>query len=1410
MGSAAVTTGLVVQASDITIQGLTILNFSTTGIELANRPTANTNRDVVIGCYIGRDRQDDPGGGNGDGILVRNSNDTIGGVAPTARNVISGNSRDGIRIIDDYNNDALKVEQNLVIGNYIGTDVNGMLRRSNERDGIYISESSFNTIGGANVAARNLISGNNLDGIGIDGGEFDGNGVLKARGNLILGNFIGTNSTGNGLLQDSSGTPVVGNARWGVFISDSNRNTIGSPNPLPKAQPNVISGNGVGGIRLFTVSRMVGVDAFQGGGNVVQNNYIGTDYKGTAALGNGPAGNGILIDDSSNETISNNLISGNNGFGIVINVVSGSAGDYRGFNTKRIDGTKNVNNRLTGNTIGLDVNKTTPLANGRTAAKGGTVETSGGVLVVNSANNLIDSNTISGNQFDGVRLVAGSNQNVLRNNLIGINAANKALGNGQDGVLISDSPNNLIGGPGKGDPNTISANGGDGVKIIGLLSTRNLVQQDNLGTDIKGATVAGLGNKGNGVTISALASNNSVSGSTIAGNAAAGIRALLVLGGNFFDPNSIFDNGALGIDNGPDGVTYDDPTFQNFPLLSAAVVFGNQITITGTVTGTPDTTLLLEFFSNPLPDPSGFGEGKDFIGATDLTTDDNGNADFTISFSISTDMIGTFVSATATDPLRGTSEFSGDIPVAALVTLNALNNNTTAIIHFDDQSGNSATENVYVSQFNVTLAGLSTTPRTFNTFCIDLPHLVFIGQTYAVFVRNDVDTAFVNGSRMAYIFENFGLGDLSNNPDQAAAVQLALWDLSLNNHNPTFFQQDGSVYDSGDSNVFSVDLGTNPDGAYIAQLTDQYLHDSLGATTHSDWLDAAAAGTDPNRGQSLMLPSSLFPNMGLAVSGHVVNLTEGQTASVLVGTITGADAGVQASDFTATVNWGDGSALDGNTTIVANGNAFDIYATHTYAEEGDYQLALTVGLGTSQRGAAGFAVVDDAPLTTVVPPLSFAPATGSAFAAGSQPDSVSVLTLDDGTAVVLTANFSSSNVTLWKSNGDGTFTSLGTLATGNGPNGFAIGDFNGDGHQDFTIANYSDNTVTVYLGDGAGNFTAGPSLATGSGPANEMALGDFNGDGKLDVATANFNDGTVSVLFGNGDGTFQSAVSYNVGAGSIAITALNTGEPGGLAPRTDLAVANYNNSTVTVLHNNGDGTFTVGAPMAVGANPWFIAAGDFNGDGADDLATANFGGSNVSVLLANGDGTFGAAVNYAAGANLTGVVAADMNGDGILDLVTSNYGSNNASVLLGNGDGTFQGPQNFATGSGPNGVAVGDFNHNGLLGIAVANQDSNTVTVLLGQATQAAAGQPFTGEVARFTDANPFANVNEFTATIYWQDGTITTVSGASGGIVHNQDGSFSVQGTNTFANAGLYGVFVIIDDVGGASTSALTRILVA
>lgn len=802
------------------------------------------------------------------------------------------------------------------------------------------------------------------------------------------------------------------------------------------------------------------------------------------------------------------------------------------------------------------------------------------------------------------------------------------------------------------------------------------------------------------------------------------------------------------------------------------------------------------------PTPTGtisFYDGSTLLGSS--TIDLNGRANYTTS-ALSSGSHAITAVYSGDETYSGTTSAAVDPyvdPPSGSVTLNSLIGTETGTVSYDDGAGHSGSVFAYLSQFNVTYAGSTGTPITFDTFCIDLFHDVSVGQTYAVNVRDDLGAAFVNASRMAYVYETFGAGDLSSDPDTAAAVQIALWDLSLNNHNPTSFTQDADgTYSSGDEGVFAVDLSTDPSAAHIAALVNQYLQQSVGATTQAGWLDAAAQGDYANRGQSLILPQPQFGNQP-AATGVTFTATEGLPASPVVAVITEADPSVQASDFQATIDWGDGSAPSAGVVAADGFGGFFVQGSHTYAEEGTYSVIVTVQLGTQQVQAAGTAAVEDAPLTlqTLAPTFSAAP--GAPLGTGQTPDSVATGDFNgDGNADLLVANFYGNTVSVYFGDGHGGFTPAGVYATGSGANGFAVAP---DGSY-FAIGNYYDGTVSVFANQGDGTFVLSQTLTTGAGPANRMALTDLNGDGNLDLVTANQNANSVSVFLGNGDGTFQAGTNFAAGNGTIAVVAGDFNGDGTI----DLVTANYNDSTVTLLAGNGDGTFA--APVVVGqapGNPFDLVAADFNGDGKLDVAVASLFGQ-VTVLQGRGDGTFDAA-SVNSGSNPTQLTVGDFNGDGVLDLAVSNYGSNTVGILSGNGDGTFQPVVSVPAAGGLNGIIAGDFNNDGGLDLAVVGQDNNTAQVLLNQSIQATAGQPFSGVLASFTDANPNATTADYSATIDWGDGTTSQVG--AGAFTTNNRGGFDLTAGHDFAAAGSYTVHVTITDAGGSSVDAFSVVSV-
>ena len=238
-----------------------------------------------------------------------------------------------------------------------------------------------------------------------------------------------------------------------------------------------------------------------------------------------------------------------------------------------------------------------------------------------------------------------------------------------------------------------------------------------------------------------------------------------------------------------------------------------------------------------------------------------------------------------------------------------------------------------------------------------------------------------------------------------------------------------------------------------------------------------------------------------------------------------------------------------------------------------------------------------------------------------------------------------------------------------------------------------------------------------------VAAADFNGDGKQDLAIADQNEDTVTILLGNGTGSFTAA------AGSPYATGF---QPRGLVVadfngdgKPDLAVANVAGNDVTVILGDGTGAFTSapGSPFATGVEPFSLAVGDFNGDGKLDLAVANSNTDNITVLLGLGTGGFTAATGspFATGAHPVSVAVGDFNGDNKPDLAIANGGSggtNVISILLGDGTGGFTSAGTpVPVGTNPTSLVVADFNSDGKPDVAVANAGSSDITVLLGNGT---------------------------------------------------------------------------------------------
>jgi VCBS repeat-containing protein len=198
------------------------------------------------------------------------------------------------------------------------------------------------------------------------------------------------------------------------------------------------------------------------------------------------------------------------------------------------------------------------------------------------------------------------------------------------------------------------------------------------------------------------------------------------------------------------------------------------------------------------------------------------------------------------------------------------------------------------------------------------------------------------------------------------------------------------------------------------------------------------------------------------------------------------------------------------------------------------------------------------------------------------------------------------------------------------------------------------------------------------GGPQEVAAGDVDGDGLADLVTANNYGGSISVLINQGDGTFASPVSYSLGGGGPHTVSLVDLDGDNVLD----AISGSDWGYAVVLMGNGDGTFAPAARYQIGSDPHEFAVGDFNGDGRKDIAATNYHTNTVSVLIGNGDGTFQPHTTFAAGVSPHNIVAGDFNGDDRLDLAVANIGDGTLSVLIGNGDGSFQPQTQYAVGNG--------------------------------------------------------------------------------------------------------------------------------
>ncbi len=359
----------------------------------------NTSGNQVSGNFLGTDATGNFAIPNILGVAINTSGNIVGTDGDgksdlLERNIISAGTSFGVQL------GGIGSKNNRVAGNYIGTDVSGTKAIGNYFAGIGILDAASSNIIGTNGDGSydhlegNLISGN----IGYGIANYQGN----SEKNVIAGNFIGIDATGNTALRNGGWT--------NIFLETGVTNTrIGTngDNVSDQLERNVISGSTGNGISSRAKN------------TTIAGNYIGTNATGTLPV---PNNTGIFLFDGEQNSVIG--VSGSNPESG--NLISGNVDSAITFHS---NATKN--HRVSGNRIGTTANGLTSLPN----RNGVTLyDTSNNIIIGTNGDGFddaIEGNLISGNIDYAVYIGASSNDNTIAGNLIGVDATgDTALRNG--------------------------------------------------------------------------------------------------------------------------------------------------------------------------------------------------------------------------------------------------------------------------------------------------------------------------------------------------------------------------------------------------------------------------------------------------------------------------------------------------------------------------------------------------------------------------------------------------------------------------------------------------------------------------------------------------------------------------------------------------------------------------------------------------------------------------------------------------------------------------------------------------------------------------------------------------------------------------------------------------------------------
>jgi hypothetical protein len=589
--------------------------------------------------------------------------------------------------------------------------------------------------------------------------------------------------------------------------------------------------------------------------------------------------------------------------------------------------------------------------------------------------------------------------------------------------------------------------------------------------------------------------------------------------------------------------------------------------------------------------------------------------------------------------------------------------------------------------------------------------------------------------------------------------------------------------DGTSSTVTSANGISGAGGNFVVQASHTFAEEITTATVLSVLVSDEGGSTVIGHSSTFTVADA--PLSGLSLTAP--SATEGVGLSgVTVATFHDAALGSDATDFTATVSWGDGSK--GAASVVSLGTAgdFAVLGSHTYAEEsGTITLSVQVtDHGASALGGSVTLSVADATLSG----LSLA-AAGPTEGAGT--GTFTLATFQDANLGATPTDFTAT--VTW---GDGTSSSAAVVATGTAGT-FAV-------LASHTYADESGGPLNVsvqVLDDGGASVSGTLQLTVADAPVTVTAVNTPPASPTEGISTGTFTVATFSdANTGAPVSDFTAVVAWGDGTTST-VTGAGGGITGSAGSYAVVASHTYagESSTATVLSVQ---VLDVGGASASGHSSSFTVA-----DAPLSLTAVNL----PAISLTEGQNT--AAFTVAtftdgnAGAPLTDFTAIIQWGDGTTSTVTGAGGitgsAGNYAVVAAH---TYE---ELAT---PAILTVQVLDAGG----ASASSHSSSFTVADAPLTLTALNAPVATEgqstgaftVAAFTDGNTLAPLSDFTAVVAWGDGTFSTIDSTNG--LSGSAGSFVVQASHVYTEGGTATLSVRVLDAGGSSVSGQTGFVVA